>query len=536
MSYTSLTFAVFAVITVVIYYLTDRRFQWVILLAASVIFYLWAGYRYAFYLLGTLLSVFFGALWMEHIAQKRKEKLAPLKESMSRDERRAYKAATSRRRAWVLAGILVLNFGVLVFLKYFNFISGSLGETFGFVAPQFSLVLPLGISFYTFQAAAYAIDVYRETVSPERNFAKFTLYLSFFPQVVQGPIGNYSKLAPQLTAAHEPEFENFRLGGELILWGLFKKLVIADRAAPLIQTVTAGYTSYNGAILLFTVLLYALQLYADFSGGIDISRGVAKVLGIDLGLNFRQPYFSRTLTEYWQRWHISLGEWMKTYLFYPLAMSKAGIGLGTAIGKSRFGKTAVGKHLSRTLASAITSLIVFLVVGLWHGASDKYVAFGLWNGLILMLSTLLKPVFESVNKALHVNTESWHHKLFQMLRTFLLVLIGYYFDIAPDAAGALDMMRRSVTDWGSVTLKFFREALAGLGLHTSDLIVLAFSLVIIWVNSLICERKNAATPGEWMREKPVAEWILVYLIAILVVVVGCYGPGYDAAEFVYMQF
>ena len=245
--------------------------------------------------------------------------------------------------------------------------------------PDFKLVLPLGISFYTFQTMGYVIDVYRGKFRAAKNPAKFALFASFFPQIVQGPIAFYSDLAYQLYAPHDFNYNRFKSGGILALWGLFKKLVIADRAVAMVKLVAGNYSDFKGTYILMAVCMYAIQLYADFSGGIDICRGFAEMLGITMAQNFRQPYFSRSLTEYWHRWHITLGEWLRTYLFYPISISKPFLKMGKQLKKHGL------KHLGKVLPTSIASLITFIVIGVWHGAAWKYVAFGLFNGMAILI-------------------------------------------------------------------------------------------------------------------------------------------------------
>ena len=265
---------------------------------------------------------------------------------------------------------MIVNFGILGFLKYYNFLAGGLNQLFGGdPLPILTLFLPLGISFYTFQATGYLIDVYRETIQAEKNPFKFALFISFFPQIIQGPISQF-----------------------------------------------------------------------------DISRGVAKILGIDMVLNFRQPYFSKSINEYWRRWHITLGVWMKNYIFYSLAMSDGFLNMSRKLKNTKFGQTKAGAHFAKVFPTSIASFVVFLAVGVWHGANSRYIAFGVWNGLIIMISILLKPVFEKMLAALRINAASFGWRLFQMIRTFILVRVGYYFHIGPNFKGAMDMMRLSIVD------------------------------------------------------------------------------------------
>lgn len=424
MSYSSLNFLGFAGAAALVYFVFPKKFQWTVLLAASYVFMFFAGWRHAAFLLGTTLIVYGAGVWMESIAEHAKAQLAAHKEDWDRAAKKAFKAEIQKKKRGVMLLGVIIALGVLCFLKYYNFLAGSLSDVLGLKLPEFRLLLPLGLSFYTFQAVGYVLDVYREKIHAEKNPAKVALFLSFFPQIVQGPISFYDQLAHQLFEPHRFSYTRAVRGGELILWGFFKKLVIADRAFIAIRTVLDSYEGFGGTTMLFTVLLYALQLYTDFSGGIDISRGVAQILGIDMVQNFRRPYFATDINDYWRRWHISLGAWMKEYVFYPLALSRRFAALGKKIRSTSFGKTAAGQHTAKVLPTSLASLIVFLLVGVWHGANWKYVGFGLWNGGVIMLSTLLEPLFVSWATKLRIRVTSFGFRLFRMLRTFVVVLVG----------------------------------------------------------------------------------------------------------------
>ncbi len=541
MTYTSVNFIFFVLATMLVYFLFPKRnYRWTVLLAASVFFYLVAGYTYAVFILFTALSTFLIGLWIDKISRNSKLYLRDNKKSLSREEKKKYKNKIKIQKRWVMTLALVLNFGILAFLKYYNFFAGSLNDILGsfgmdFSAPTLKLFLPLGISFYTFQSMGYIIDVYRETTPPERNPFKMLLFVSFFPQIIQGPISLHGQLAHQLYEGHEFDFTRFKYGAELIIWGFIKKLIIADRSAILITAVTDNYGSYNGSSLTFTVLLYALQLYADFSGGIDISRGVAQIFGIDMIDNFRRPYFSRSISEYWRRWHISLGAWLKNYLFYPVAMSNFFITAGKNMKKTRFGKTSAGSHISKVLPTSVASLIVFLVVGVWHGADWKYVAFGFWNGMIIMLSILLKPVFESIISKLRINTASHGFIAFQIFRTLIIILVGYVFDVAPDFGMAMDTFVKFFTDQNIPQMISQFTAMNLLG--NKDFLVIGLGAVLMLVVSIIQEKHPETTIRAMLDKKPFAvRWLSVYAAIMAIIVFGIYGSGYNAADFVYMQF
>ena len=301
MTFTSLLFALFAGITILIYYLFPlKKYQWTVLLVASYFFYVYNSYKYTVFILFTTLTIYFAAAAIEKIPADTKQKVRSMKGVWTAEEKKAFKSAAEKRKRGIMAAALLANFGILFVIKYLNFLAGGLMHLFGHAAGDaqiVSLLLPLGISFYTFQATGYLIDVFRGTVKAEKNLFRFALFVSFFPQIIQGPISSFDQLGGQLFAEHHAEWHRFKSGGELILWGLFKKLVIADRLFAAIDMVAGDYSSYPGEMILFAALMYALQLYADFSGGIDIARGVAKILGIDLENNFRHPYFSKSINE-----------------------------------------------------------------------------------------------------------------------------------------------------------------------------------------------------------------------------------------------
>jgi len=546
MALTSVPFAIFAIITGILYFAFPKReYRWVILLISGCFFYVYNSFQYTAFILITILTIYLAANRMAAITADTKAAVKAHKADWSKEERKAFKEASGKKRKRILAAALILNFGILFLLKYFNFLSGSVAQILGSdpeAAPQIHLLLPLGISFYTFIATGYLIDVYRETAEPEKNIFKFALFVSFFPQIIQGPISNYGKLRDQLITPHDLDWMNLKHGIMIICWGLFKEIVIADRVWVAIRAYdddggidgNADAAGYGGVMVVFITLMYALQLYADFSGGIDISRGICRVLGIELEMNFRQPYFSKSISEYWRRWHITLGAWMKNYVFYPIAMSNMSKKISGSIAKSSFGQTAAGKHLSRVLTTAIASFIVFLLVGIWHGANSKYIAFGVWNGLIIMISAMAGPLYEKSRNALHIRAEAAWWKLFQMLRTFLIVLVGYVFDIADNFSNAMHMMGLALTDH---SLGAFRSQLGTLGLgKTEYLSIIACTLILLYM-SIRLEKTALDTPADLLeRRNGVIQWLALFALIMMILILGTYGPAFDPAEFIYMQF
>ena len=540
MTYTSLNFLFFVLATALVYFvLPFKKYRWTVLLAASIFFYCTWSYQLGAFMLFTTLSTYLIGLWLNKVSLKSKAVLKEHKSEWSRDDKKKYKNKTKVRMRLVMTLALLLNFGILAFLKYYNFFAGSLNDllgafSFDFSAPSLKLILPLGISFYTFQSMGYIVDVYREKTAPQKNPLKLLLFVSFFPQIIQGPISIYDQLAVQLFEGHDFDFTRFKHGCELIMWGFFKKLVIADRAVIAITAVTTDYNKFGGTTLTFTILLYALQLYADFSGGIDISRGVAQIFGIDMIDNFKRPYFSRSINEYWRRWHISLGGWLKNYLFYPVAMSNVFINASKKMKNTRFGRTAAGSHISKVLPTSVASLIVFLVVGIWHGADWKYIAFGVWNGVIIMISILMQPLFDGIIDKLHIRRQNPFFVGFQIFRTLLIVLVGYVFDVAPSFG---EGMRTLTLFFTGQDFSAGMAEISKLGLVTADYIILLAGAIVILVASIIQERHLDTDIRTMLDQKPLAlRFALLYLGIMTVIIFGIYGSGYNAADFVYMQF
>lgn len=540
MSYTSFGFLVFVFFVALAYFLFPvKKYQWTVLLVASYVFYLFAGYRYAAFLLITTATTYLAAIWIDKITTNSKAELKVHKADWDKEQKKEYKNRIKAQKRIIVVAMVTLNLGILAFLKYYNFFAGSLNELLQvcglhFRAPSLKLFLPLGISFYTFQSIGYVVDVSREKIAAERNPAKVALFVSFFPQIIQGPISFYDQLAGQLYESHGFDFTRFKYGCELMLWGFFKKIVIADRAIIAINTVLDGFYDFSGTTLTFTILLYALQLYTDFSGGIDISRGVSQILGIELTQNFRRPYFATTINDYWRRWHISLGAWMKEYVFYPLALSKTFTGAGKKIKATKFGTSKMGAHVAKVLPTSFASLIVFFLVGVWHGANWKYVAFGIWNGGIIMLSTLLEPVFEQWTARLRINVKSAGFRLFQILRTFVVVAIGYVFDVAATFRDAMYTFGAMVT--GQDLVRGWAEINA-LGLDIVDFFVLVISTCVLLLVSLVQEKHSDQSLRVMLDSKPfVVRYVLLLVGILFLLIFGIYGPGYDPVEFVYMQF
>ena len=421
MSIVSVQFPLFLAGLLILYYIVPKRLQWWLLLAASLVFYAMLRWQSLIFIGITATTVWAAARLIQRLADGEKAFLKAHKADLSKEERSARKARGKARRRRVLVLCLLLNIGLLCAFKYVHFLlaqANSVASWFGGgVRDRIHWIVPLGISFYTFQTVGYLCDVYWGNIQAERNYFKLLLFTSFFPQITQGPISTYSDLSKGLFAPHSLDAHSFSWGAQRLIWGYFKKMVVANVFSVYVSDVFANYPAYSGLTVFLGALCYSVQIYADFSGYMDIMCGLCQMLGIELTENFERPYFSKSVAEYWRRWHISLGAWFKRYVYYPIAVSRWNQNLGK-FAKRRFGK-AVGNYLPATLAL----VVVWLATGLWHGASWAYIAWGGVNGLFIIFSMWMEKVFDKWKRTLRIREEAWLWRAFQVLRTFLLVTL-----------------------------------------------------------------------------------------------------------------
>lgn len=529
MLFTSYEFLGFLGALFLLYYIVPRRYQWPLLLAASYLFYFCANPLYLVYIIATTATVYFAACRIEDNAQSQAAFLKAHRAELSREEKKAYKdRQKSVRLRWIVAGLL-LNLGVLAVVKYTNFaianINGILSAFGGTGQLSFvNLALPLGISFYTFQALGYLIDVYRGTVEAQRNPFRFALFVSFFPQLIQGPISRFGDLSASLYGPHDFDGRTVSFGLQRILWGYFKKLVIADRILTGVQTVIGDTETFGGAYVLVGMLFYALELYADFTGGIDITIGIAQTLGITLQENFERPFFSKSLKEYWRRWHISMGTWFRDYIFYPISVSKPMQKF------TRFSRSHLGEVVGKRLPVYLASFAVWFATGIWHGASWNFIAWGLGNWLVLMVSESMEPLYEKFHARFGAGGRLY--QAFAVVRTFLLVSVLRTFDCYRSVPITFRMFGSLFTarNWGIL----WDGSLLGLGLTALDFCILAVGTLVLLAVSLAQRRGG-------VRER-IASWpyparfLLWYGLFLTVLLAGAYGIGYDSSQFIYNQF
>lgn len=473
MSILSIEFLAFLAVIIGFYYLLPGKCRPYVLLAGNIFFYLQFDIRFIPFLLFSILSVFFGAWIMEK--------------------------ASARGKKWILGCILLLNIGLLFFVK---FGPGLLA----FTGISVTILMPLGISFYTLQVCGYLMDVYRGKYPAERSFCKFSAFSTFFPLMLQGPISRYDQLAHQLFSTEKlPHiYENLTYGAQLMLWGFFQKLVIADRAAIFVNHIFANYSDSSGLLLLGAILLYTLQIYTDFSGCVDICRGAAQMLGIEVIDNFRRPYFSRSIQEFWKRWHISLSGWFRDYLYIPLGGNRKG-----------------------TVRKYLNLIIVFLVSGLWHGVGVHFLVWGLLQAVFQIIGALTLPAKKMLCIRFGIDREGRGYRLAQYLFTFVLINISWLFFRADSTRDALQMFA------GIFRILPLPESIPGFGLW--DVLCLLGASTVLFMISFF--REKGIRIRQTIAQLPLfIRWTIYWLALTFVLLLGIYGPGYSDNAFIYMNF
>ena len=489
MIFNSFAFLLFFTVITILYFLIPNRFRWILLWAGSYFFYMQTKANLVLLLAGsTFINFFFS--------------------------HRIYRAKNEGQKKIFFWASMLINFGLLFVFKYLLFARESLRFLFGiFGADVFStelyVILPVGISFFTFQAAAYVIDVYRGKIKPVRHYGLFSVFISFFPQLVAGPIERTADLMPQLQKKHTFSMDNLLCGIKIMAIGYFKKIVIADRVSVLVDTVYKSPSSYEGLALCVAALLFAFQIYCDFSGYSDIALGSARILGINLTRNFETPYTSSSIIEVWRRWHVTLSNWFTDYVYIPLG----------GRGKSK-------KECYKN------KMITFAVSGLWHGASWTYVLWGLANGAFVVLHEVLEPFREKLSKVLHIENAKVILKVLGVIWSFLLMAFAFIFfraDTIKDAFYVISHLFSDLPMWG--TRQYLYTVFSGMGVNFAELAVIVGAILFLMVSEFIAGRKGVFNALE---KRSLGERLVYYIVVILAIMLT--GVFYASGQFIYFQF
>lgn len=472
MGFTSLEYLCFFFVLAAVYFLVPGKGQKYVLFAGNIIFYISFGKKAFLFLVFSTLTVFWGAQFLCRIKSSAGKKLLM---------------------------ILILSCGLL-------FLAGF--KCTAFFSEKLQMAVPVGISFYTLSMIGYLADVYREKYDPEKNYISFFLYVSFFPHIMQGPIARYDHLCPQFEKKHAFDFERIKMGMQLMVWGYIKKMVIADRAAIFVNAVYEAAETSSGTILFAASVLYTVQIYADFSGCMDIALGTSNILGIDLIENFRQPYLSSSVNDFWKRWHISLSSWFRDYLYIPLGGGRCGM-----------------------VRRWVNVLIVFFTSGLWHGVGFHYVIWGLMHGVYQIIGYVCLPIRTCMLKL--IGEEDKDMAVFRVLATFLFVNFAWIFfrmDSVKEAVFIIQKIFMNQTPW-----IFTDGTLYLYGVSQKSMICLVFFIFIMIFTELLHEK--GVKIREWIKQQFIVIRWGIYIGAVLsIVVFGIYGPEYAASDFIYMGF
>lgn len=498
MLFNSLSFLLFFPVVILFYHILPSKIRYFWLLICSYYFYMCWNPKHIVLLLFSTVVTYVGGLGIYYVP----------KLSLPENKQVFLKK-------FIVTVILVLNLSVLFFFKYFDFIWNNISillKHMGIMVkdPGFDVMLPIGISFYIFQALSYIFDVYRGDIYAEKNFFRYALFVSFFPQLVAGPIERSRNLLKQLAMPAKPDYEKARHGFLIMLWGYVLKVVIADRLAILVDTVYGDYQSFPGVYLVVATVLFAFQIYCDFAGYSIIAIGASEILGVRLMENFDAPYLSRSVSEFWHRWHISLSTWFRDYLYIPMGGSRKG-----------------------TLRKYFNLMITFAVSGLWHGAKWSYVTWGLINGFYQVIGDILKPVKQKLANLIKIDVALFCNKLLGIAITFILIDFSWIFFRADRFCDAVEIIKSIITVHNYWIL--FDGSLYNCGLDMKDLHVMTLCLVLL-LSVDILKYKKVEVSKKIEQQSAWFRWMIYIGAILLILVLGIWGSDFDDSRFIYFQF
>lgn len=511
-----LALAIFLLASGTIYAITPAKYRYLTLLAVSLLCIAWmSGYGVVF-LLTTILTTYLSGMIMDKITEKNDT------EGLDKQVRKQIKAKVKRQKKVVVSCYIAINLGILLVLKYFNFFSVSSANLLRFFGSNttpliLKLAVPLGLSYYTLQALSYVIDVFRGKYKAEKNLFKLALFIAFFPQLHEGPFGRYDALMPQMCSGQRITLENLYNGVAKILWGLFKIFMVANRAAMISDAVFGSYEKYGGFTILLGGAAFTLQLYAEFSGYIDIARGISKVFGIELAQNFDMPFLAQNVAEFWRRWHISLGAFFRDYVFYPVSTSK---GMRKLTQKMNF-------NVASFISVAVSLGVVWFLTGLWHGASGKYICYGLYYFLLIWAFNLVSPWTEKQLAKAGIKQDNKILICVRILKTWIYVLIGMMMFRAENMTVFFSMI-------GSIFRSGEQFALFQT-MEVPDFVVLILSTLTMIAGAFL-KLHHFDVEQRFNELTPYKKYAVCFLVFCVVVIFGAYGLDYIAPDPIYGGF
>lgn len=531
MSYFSIYYAFLLVpIVIAIYNLTPRKFRFIPLLLANFAFFFIISNKLIIFLLLSIISIYVSGLLMKKIDKQEKQILNNVE--LEKENRKLIKKKYKTRKKIVLIITILFNISFLFFFKYLKFFTINTNNLLNLLNIDFNFkilkyIAPIGISFYTLQALSYIIDVYNNKIEADNNFFRLCLFVSFFPQIMEGPIARYSDTANDLYEGKKVTYNSACFGYQRILYGFFKKVVIADRLNILVKIIFSNYASYDGLTVFLGVVGYTIMLYMEFSGTMDVVIGTGEIFNVKIPENFRQPFFSKNISEFWTRWHISLGKWFKDYIFYPLSLSKPMKKL--TIKARKF----LGNHFGPLISGSIALLVVWLLNGLWHGAGWNYIFFGLYQFIMILCGSIIEPLIKQICSCLHIDRQNIFYRIFQSVKMTIIIFIGELFFRAPTVKIGFEMLKRIFTKISFDELT--KGELLTLGLDICDYIVIFVGIIFVFVISILKE-KNINIRENIAKKNIVIRWILYYLLILSILIFGAYGSSYLPVDPIYADF
>ena len=501
MSILSFNFLLFLIVTTIIYYIIPKNNRWISLLVFSIVFFILNSFELTLFLIVCVFSTYVGTNLIEKANSKGTNKKVPLYIT------------------------IFINLGMLFMSKYFNIIPISInyfGNLFkiNLHMGTLDLLAPIGISYYTLSIIGYTIDIYRGAYKPLKNPLKLLLFSSYYPVMVSGPILRYNDIKSKLFEGNDLDYTNIFMGFERLIFGMMKKMVIADQLSILVTSIFADYYTFSGLYIVFGVILYAIQIYCDFSGCMDIVIGASRMYGVILLENFDSPFFSRNLSEFWRRWHISLGNWARDYIMYPLLKSNTFQKIGT------FSKRKFGKEFGKKIPIIIAIFILWFLIGFWHGAEPKYIfAAGIMPWVYLTLSLLFEKFNEKILKILHVKTDCFSYHLFQSIRTFLFMCFIWLFVCSTDLHSSIATIKLIFIESSGV---FYDLPKIPSG------VIFVMLLLVLLVDNL--NYKGIDAFELFQEQNIVFKYLVILSIVSIILVFGVYGPGYNPIDFIYGGF
>lgn len=527
-TFTSLKFILFLAAVFVFYFVYPHKFRWIIMLIANVVFYCFAGWDKLIIMLATSAIVWLCAYITGRIYEKADADYAALSDTGNISKKPVFMAPYKKRCKKILTAAVVIIIAILCYCKFAEKTLVAIQRYLKTGGYSINVIVPLGISYYTFSSIGYIVDVYYRKQPCIKNYFKLLLCLSYFPHIVEGPISRYNELLIQFETEHRFDIDRICRGIQRMLWGYFKKLVIADRIAIMTSTVYADSTSYEGLICVIAIILSRFQLYADFSGCMDIAIGASEIFGITLDENFNHPFFAKSYAEYWRRWHMTLGRWFKDYIYMPISASHKMIGLYTKISRK------YGRKAAKNVITAVPLFVVWILTGIWHGTGRNYVYMGLWCGFVIITSTIFAENYQRLSEKLNINTGSKEFARFQMIRTFLVGMVSSVFT-APGTISYVKLfvkqMFKSFNPW-----IFWDGSLYKLGLDYRNICVFVIGILIMWKVSRLQENTGRSVRDIIAGKNIAIRWAIWYLLIFGIIILGIYGPGYDASSFAYENF